>query len=103
MCETSENGDQKKRERKESDLNDHIHEPFLEHKFEPLGWRGFLATVTICKNDVTPTLFCDKEGYDIILVQIVNFLNIQEENNPNFKAINRALFRSRSESCQIRK
>ena len=38
-----------------------------------------LAIVIICANDVNPTLLCDKEGYDIIFVQMVNFLTIQDE------------------------
>ena len=81
MCGTSKNKYQKEKERKKSELHDYILEPFLEHKFEPLGWNDVLATVTICVNDVTPTLFCDKDGFDIILIQMVNVINIQEENN----------------------
>ena len=68
MCGTFENGDQKEKEGRESEPNDYIREHFPQHKFEPHGWMDVLATVTICVNDVTPTLFCDKEGYDVILV-----------------------------------
>ena len=64
------------REGKESELNDYIPEPFLEHKFEPLGWSDVLATITICVNDVTPTLFCDEDGFYIIIVQMVNVISI---------------------------
>ena len=83
MCGTSKNRDQKERERKESELNYYILKPFLEHKFEPLGWNDVLAIVTICVNDVTPTLFCDEDGFDVIPIQMVNVINIQGENIPN--------------------
>ena len=79
MCVASENGNQKEQERKESVHDDYITKPFPKHKFEPLGWMDVLATVTICVNDVNPTLFCDEEGYDVILVQMVNVLTIQDE------------------------
>ena len=46
-----------------------------------------LATITICTNDVIPTLFCDEMGYDIIPVQMVNVLNIQEENNSTLEPL----------------
>ena len=38
-----------------------------------------LATITICTNDITPTLFCGEEGYDVILVQMVNVLAVWDE------------------------
>ena len=46
-----------------------------------------MATVTICVNEVIPTLFCDEEGLDVIPIQMVNVLEIQEECNlePDFK------------------
>ena len=72
---------ERRREGKGSDINDYIPESFLEHKFEPLGWIDVLAIATICVNDVTPTLFCDKEGFDIIPIQMVNVIDIQEENH----------------------
>ena len=53
--------------------------PFPRHKIEPFGWLDVLATITICTNDVTPTLFCDEEGYDVILIQMVNVLTVQDE------------------------
>ena len=87
MCGTLESGDQKEREGKESELNDYILEPFSKHKFEPLRWTDVLAIVTISVNDITSTLFCDEEGYDIIPVQMVNVLNILEENNLNPKLL----------------
>ena len=79
MCGTSKNGDQKLREGKESEPYDYISKPFLDHKFEPHGWMDVLATITICVNDVTSTLFCDQEGYDVILVQMINVLYIQNK------------------------
>ena len=82
MCGTLENGDQKEREEKESELNDYISESFPEHKFEPLGWNDVLATVTICVNEVIPTLFCNEEGFDVIPIQMVNVLEHLEEESP---------------------
>ena len=76
MCGTLENGDLKEKEKNESEINDYTPESLLEHKFEPSGWNDVLATVTICVDDVTPTLFCDKDGFDIIPVQMVNVINI---------------------------
>ena len=84
MCGASKNGDQKEKEKEKerSELNDYIPEPFPEHKFEPLGWNDVLATVTICVNEVIPTLFCDEDGFDVIPIQMVNVLETQEECNP---------------------
>ena len=64
-----------------SEVNDYILEPFSKNKFEPLGWNDVLATVTICVNDVTPTLFCDKDGFDVIPIWMVSVMSILEENN----------------------
>ena len=82
MCGTFENGDQKEKEKERSELNNYILEPFPKHKFEPLGWNDVLATMTICVNEVVPTLFCDEDGFDVIPIQMVNVLETQEECNP---------------------
>ena len=56
-------------------LKYYILEPFLEHKFEPLGWMDVLAILTICTNDMSPTLFCDEDGYKVVPMQMVNVLD----------------------------
>ena len=39
--------------------------PFPEDEFKPVEWRGILATLDVCVNEMTPTVFCDEEGYDV--------------------------------------
>ena len=79
MCGVSKNGDIKEREEKETSNETYISKPFLEHKFEPFWWLDILATITLCSNNVNPTLFCDDKGYDLIPLQMVNVLAIKEE------------------------
>ena len=45
--------------------------PFPEDEFEPVEWRGILATLDFCVNETTPTIFCDEEGYDIIPICMI--------------------------------
>ena len=82
MSGTCEKEEQKEKEKERSELNDYIPEPFPKHKFEPLRWNAVLATVTICVNDVTPTLFCDEDSFDVIPIQTVIAIRGPEENNP---------------------
>lgn len=44
----------------------YITEPFPELELEPLKWREILATLDVSVNDITPTIFCDEESYDIV-------------------------------------
>ena len=60
------------------ELNIYIPEPFPEHKFEPLWWNDVLATVDVCPN-IHATRHCDKEGHDIILVNMVKVIQENEE------------------------
>ena len=45
-------------------LKDEAYVP--EHMFEPNEWNQILATLDVCVNEVTPTKFCDENGYDIV-------------------------------------
>ena len=54
---------------------DYILEPFSNDQFIPDAWQDVLATVDVCVNEVTPTVFCDEEGYDIIPVHMIRVLN----------------------------
>ncbi|MCO5599137.1 hypothetical protein L7F22_053237 [Adiantum nelumboides] len=73
MCGASDNGDLTKEECiLERSVTDEVYipEPFLEHLFEPFGWTQILSTLDICVNELTPTKFCDEEGYDLVTLQI---------------------------------
>ncbi|MCO5601140.1 hypothetical protein L7F22_055259 [Adiantum nelumboides] len=52
----------------------YIPEPFLEHLFEPFGWTQILSTLDICVNELTPTKFCDDEGYDLVTLQMASVI-----------------------------
>ena len=54
---------------------DYILEPFPNDQFIPDAWQDVLATVDVCVNEVTPTVFCDEEGYDIVPVHMVRVLH----------------------------
>ena len=74
MCEASEG------EIDEEDVGpkldeDYILEPFPNDQFIPDAWQDVLATVDVCVNEVTPTVFCDEEGYDIIPVHMIRVLH----------------------------
>ena len=49
----------------------YVPEPFPEDEFKPIEWRGILATLDVCVNETTPTVFCDEEGYDIIPICMI--------------------------------
>ena len=59
-----------------SSLN-YIPEPFSEEEFEPHGWHDILATLDVCAN-VHATKHCDDEGYDLISMNMVNFILMEE-------------------------
>ena len=50
----------------------YVPEPFPEDDFEPIKWRGILATLDVCVNKTTPTVFCDEEGYNVIPICMIN-------------------------------
>ena len=49
----------------------YIPEPFPEDESKPIEWRGILATLDICVNETTPTIFCNEEGYNIIPICMI--------------------------------
>ena len=63
----------------ESDASssNYILKPFLEEEFEPHGWHDILATLDVCAN-VHATKHCDDEGYDLISMNMVNFVLMEE-------------------------
>ncbi|MCO5577929.1 hypothetical protein L7F22_031764 [Adiantum nelumboides] len=77
MCGASDNGDLTKEECiLERSVTDeaYIPEPFSEHLFEPFGWTQILSTLDICVNELTPTKFCDEEGYDLVTLQMASVI-----------------------------
>ncbi|MCO5563849.1 hypothetical protein L7F22_017498 [Adiantum nelumboides] len=77
MCGPSESGDLTKEECiLERSVTDeaYIPEPFPEHLFEPFGWTQILSTLDICVNKLTPTKFCDEEGYDLVTLQMASVI-----------------------------
>ena len=77
LCEMIEEPDNSKEK-----LNDYICEPFPKHEFEPLGWNDTLATIDVCAN-IHTTKQCDKEGYDIISINMVKVIQEDEEMGSN--------------------
>ena len=59
-----------------SSLN-YIPEPFPEEEFKSHGWPDILATLDVCAN-VHATKHCDDEGYDLISMNMVNFILMEE-------------------------
>ena len=59
MCGAS---DGEKEEQKEENKEPYIPEPFPNDKFILDAWMDTLATVDVCVNEVTPTVFCNEEG-----------------------------------------
>ena len=58
--------------------NDYVPIPSPKEEFELFGWMHCLVTLDVCIVN-HGIKFCDKEGYDIILVHMVNVLTIQNE------------------------
>ena len=52
-------------------LKDYVPKPFPKHDFEPHKWQDILATLDVCAN-VHATKHCEKEGYDLISMNMVN-------------------------------
>ena len=73
----------------------YVPEPFPEDDFEPIEWRGILATLDVCVNKTTPTVFCDEEGYDVIpicMIKVSHGIDFLEEalrNKKNPKVISK--------------
>ena len=67
----------KEKEGNDATLEDHILEPFLEHEFEPHGWRDILETLDVCSN-VHAAKHYEEEGYDLISMNMVNFVLMVE-------------------------
>ena len=65
MCGASDHDDQEER-KSENDGDTYILDPFPNDKFVPDAWMDILATVDVCVNEVTPIVFCDEEGYDLV-------------------------------------
>ena len=63
----------------EGKSEDYVPEPFPEKELEPHGWNNILATLDVCTNELTPTMFCDEEGYDLFPFQMVKFLQHTKE------------------------
>ena len=74
MCGASEGGVDGENVQPKLD-EDYILEPFPNDQFIPDAWQDVLATVDVCVNEVTPTVFCDEEGYDIVPVHMVRVLH----------------------------
>ena len=74
MCEASEGEIDEKDVGPKLD-EDYILEPFPNDQFIPDAWQDVLATMDVCVNEVTPTVFCDEEGYDIIPVHMIRVLH----------------------------
>ena len=55
----------------EKDRDSYILDPFPNDKFVPYAWMDILAILDVCVNEVTPTIFCDEEGYDLIPFHMV--------------------------------
>ena len=55
----------------------YITKPFPKHEFEPHGWPDILATLDVCAN-VHAFRHFDDEGYDLISMNMVNFVLMEE-------------------------
>ena len=92
-----------KEEHKEENQEPCIPEPFLDDKFILDAWIDTLAMVDVCINEVTPTIFCDKEGYDLAPFQMVSIIqdpldhiNLEEdETNTSMKEMGLYMSRRR--------
>ncbi|MCO5570124.1 hypothetical protein L7F22_023840 [Adiantum nelumboides] len=95
MCGASDNGDLTRKEcTQERPVIDeaYIPEPFPEHLFEPFGRTQILSTLDICVNKLTPTKFCDEEGYDLVTLQMASvILESGSESDENEEKLTRKL------------
>lgn len=60
----------------------YVPKPFSKLEFEPIGWTNILATLDLCTKEITPALFCNKEGYDLFTFQMVNVIPIKTKEEP---------------------
>ena len=74
MCGASDQEDEGDHKPK-NDRDSYILDPFPNDKFVLDAWMDILATIDVCVNEVNPTVFCDKEGYDLIPFQMVLAIN----------------------------
>ena len=74
MCGASDNDNASKEgdDSREKPDAAYVLEPFPKKEFKPLGWIDVLATLDVCVDKITPIVFCDEEGYDIMPLQMVN-------------------------------
>ena len=86
MCEASEGGTNEEDVEPKID-EDYILEPFPNDQFIPDSWHDILATVDICVNEVTPTVFFDEEGYDIIPIHMVRVLHEETKQKDDEKPL----------------
>ena len=65
MCGASD--DENEQKHKELSVDEaYILEPFPNNQFVPDAWMHVLATMDVCVNETSPTVFCDDEGYDLV-------------------------------------
>ena len=64
-------------EESDASPSNYILKPFPKHEFEPHNWHDILATLDVCAN-VHATKHCDDEGYDLISMNMVNFVLMEE-------------------------
>ena len=67
---------------KEVEIDQFIHVPYPEEKFEPVKWGHCLVAIDVCTLNHGKK-FCDEEGYDIVPIQMVAIVNDDRvESNP---------------------
>ena len=64
-------------EESDASSSNYILEPFPKHEFEPHNWHDILATLDVCAN-VHASRRCDDEGYDLISMNMVNFVLMED-------------------------
>ena len=74
MCGASEDGIDEEDMKPKID-KDYILEPFPNDQFILDTCQDVLATVDVCVNEVTQTVFYDKEWFDIIPIQMVRVIH----------------------------
>lgn len=65
--------DENEQKHKEPSVNEtYILEPFPNDQFVPDAWMDVLATVDVCVNETSPTVFCDDEVYYLVQFHMVS-------------------------------
>ena len=83
---------------------DYILEPFPNDQFIPDAWQDILATMDVCVNEVTSTIFCDEEGFGIIPIHMVRVLHEetkQEDDEQETTTVNLTYGGSRPDVCKV--